>query len=71
MCNVILGDSLSAKIVVVDAKVAITSEWPLLSCARFTRDIYAKCFLFLLRNEEVEKFVTSLAICGGNLLGTA
>ena len=34
---------------------------PLLSCARFTCDIYAKFFLLLLNNEEVEKLRCKLS----------
>ena len=48
----------------VPPKAAITSEWPSLSCVRFTYDIYARFFLLFLKDEEVEN---SLAICGGNL----
>ena len=32
----------------VPSKADIASEWPLLSCARFTCDIYPKIFLLLL-----------------------
>ena len=38
----------------VSPKAAIKSKWPLLSCARFTCDIYAKFVLLLLSNEEVQ-----------------
>ena len=35
-------------------KAANTLEWPLLSCARCTCDIYAKFVLLLLKKEGVE-----------------
>ena len=37
------------------------SEWPLLSCERFTCNIYAKFFLLLLDNEEFEKLQCKLS----------
>ena len=42
-------------------KAAITFEWSLLLCARFTSDIYAKFVLLLLKNEEVEKLECELS----------
>ena len=53
--------SLKVSFTTVNPKAAFTSEWPSLSCARFTCDIYASFFLLSLKNEEVEKLWCKLS----------
>ena len=44
----------------LESLIALLSKVALLSCARFTCDIYAKFFLLLLNNKEVQKLRSKL-----------
>ena len=55
----------------VPPKAAITSEWPSLSCARFTCDIYARFFLLLLKKLPFLALSKTFFCCSNNRTATA